>query len=113
MEHESLIESIKAELADAENSRRLGKEGRARVSARRASGWAIQYYIEDLLGESTKLNAYQLLGWFAGREDVSQDLRQAASRLRVRVTPAGVLPHPQDALQDAHAIVDALLHRQV
>lgn len=113
MSQDDLIAAIKAELDDAGNSRKLGKEGRARVCARRAAGWAVQYYIENRLKESTSLNAYQLLHWFRSRQEIPKALREAASRLCARVTSAGVLPHPDDALQDAGVIVEAILQGQI
>ena len=107
-----LIVAIWEELAEAERWRNLGKEGRARVCARRAAGWAVQYYIENRLEESTHLNAYQLLNWFRSRLDAPQALKEAADRLCTRVTPAGILPYSQDPLQDAQAIVEAILSGQ-
>jgi hypothetical protein len=73
----------------------------------------VQFYIENRLEESTSLNAYQLLGWFRSRKEVPEALREAAKRLYVRVTPAGSLPHPNDPLQDAGAIIDAILQGQI
>jgi hypothetical protein len=113
MVQDDSIAAIRAELVEAEKWRKSGKEGRARVCARRAAGWAIQFYIENRLEESTSLNAYQLLGWFRSRKEVPEALREAAKRLYVRVTPAGSLPHPNDPLQDAGAIIDAILQGQI
>jgi len=42
-------------------------------------------------------------------EDVPEDLRLAAARLTTRVTPTHELPHAEDPLEDAQAIVQALM----
>jgi HEPN domain-containing protein len=109
MDIEELRTSIEEAFADAQDSRSRGKEGRARVSARRAAGLAIANFYRSRLGKSPPRSALQLLQWFSRQETVPNELRQAASRLTVRVTPAFKLPHPEDPLEDATMLIEAIL----
>ncbi|GMR11456.1 MAG: hypothetical protein BMS9Abin28_2288 [Anaerolineae bacterium] len=96
---------IEAELAYARATRKHGKEGRARVCARRAAGWAIAAHFPN----SRQLGAYSLLHWLESNTEVSQDLRSAAGRLTEQVTEDHELPHSEDPLKDAELIVVGLL----
>lgn len=95
---------IQAELAYARGAREHGKEGRARVCARRAAGWAVAAHYPELRQRS----ALGLLRWLAANGPAN--LRPPASRLLVGVDPSHQLPHPQDPLEDAQLIVAALQH---
>ena len=99
---------LEEELNAAERARTAGEEGKARVCARRAAGWAAADYYQRVAGPSQPNGAVECLRWFTGRPEVPADLRQAAFRLTVHVTPDHVLPHPQDPLVDARMIVDGL-----
>ena len=109
MKQQLLWDRIEAELKFARGEQAKGKEGRARVCARRAAGWAVAAYWKQHLGDEPHPNAYHLLCWFQKLEDVPQDLRLAAARLTTRVTPNHELPHDDDPLEDAQAIVHSLM----
>lgn len=109
MDINKIYKSIEMELTDGRDSREREKEGRARVCARRAAGLALGIYYEKSIGKSPPKSAYKLLQWFSEREEISQDLRDSANRLTVRVTPAFRLPHDEDPLEDAQIIIDAIL----
>ena len=96
---------IEAELAYARAAREHGKEGRARVCARRAAGWAIAAHFP----ESDERGAYSLLRWLEDNPEVSDELRSAAGRLTEQVTEHHELSHPEDPLKDAEMIVSTLL----
>jgi hypothetical protein len=113
MENHELRTSIEAEFSDAHSSRADGNEGRARVCARRAAGLAIGQYYEHCLEKPSPTSAYVLLQWFSERAEIPQDLRDAASRLIVRVTPEYKLPHFEDPLEDARFLVKAILEGDV
>jgi hypothetical protein len=102
--------SIEAELSNAQASRMKANEGRARVCARRAAGLAVSIYFEQETTEQPPQSAYRLLQWFSLREEVPEDLRLAAKRLTVRVTPAYELPHKEDPIDDARKIISAILN---
>ena len=96
---------IEAELAYARAARKQGKEGRARVCARRAAGWAIAAHYPN----SQPRGALSQLRWLESNAEVSEDLRSAAGRLTEQVTERHELPHPEDPIQDAEFIVADLL----
>jgi hypothetical protein len=109
MDISEIQKSIEAEFADARESRAMGREGRARVCARRAAGLALGIYYEKSVGRSPPQSAYELLQWFALREEIPLDLRDAAKRLTVRVTTTFDLPHAEDPIRDAWNLIDAVL----
>lgn len=109
MKENSPLERIKLELDQAYLFRARGMEGRARVCARRAAGWAVVAFRQRRSGVETHPNAYRQLRWFQKLEDVPIELRNAADRLTTHVTPSHELPHRQDPLEDAEMIVHALL----
>ncbi len=96
---------IEAELAYARAARKQGKEGRARVCARRAAGWAIAAHYPNSLPRG----AFSQLRWLENNSEVSEKLRSAAGRLTKQVTEDHELPHSEDPLQDAEFIVAELL----
>lgn len=100
---------IEEELTAAHDSRLKGNEGRARVCARRAAGLAIGIYFENLSGEKPPRSVYKLLQWFTEQEEIPEQLRRSAQRLTVHVTPEFELPHEEDPIHDAQAIITAIL----
>jgi hypothetical protein len=99
---------IRQELQAAKQSREQGNEGKARVCARRAAGWAAEsiYDGEQHLPES---NAYRFLIWFREQDDLPAELRKAADRLTTRVREDFSLPFDQDPIEDAELIVEWIL----
>lgn len=94
---------IQAELRYARAAREHGKEGRARVCARRAAGWAVAARYPDRPEKS----ALNLLRWLAAAGPA--ELREPAGRLLVGVNVDHQLPHPQDPLEDAESIIGSLI----
>lgn len=105
----SLKQAIRRELEDANKARIDGNEGRARVCARRAAGWAVS--VKRSLMEKIEIesNAYDMLQWLAQQADTADAVRSAATRLTTRVSHDHTLPFPEDPLEDARMIVEALL----
>ncbi len=97
---------IDAELARADRARAEGREGLARVCARRAAGWALRAYYLHRTGRAAPTSALDLLRWFYGDAAAPAELRLAAARLTVRVTKDSRLPHAEDPLLDARRIVE-------
>ncbi len=106
MRPEQARSRIEAELSYARAAREHGKEGRARVSARRAAGWAVAVFLGSHSEPPTR-GAFDLLGWL--EREGPANLRQAAARLRQQVTEDHRLPHVEDPLDDAALIVRTLL----
>ncbi len=105
----TLKRTIRRELEDANRARVDGNEGRARVCARRAAGWAVS--VTRSLAEEREIesNAYDMLQWLAEQADTPEAVRSAATRLTARVSHDHTLPFPEDPLEDAWMIVEALL----
>jgi hypothetical protein len=98
------LQTIEAELNQAEAARHAGKEGRARVCARRAAGWAVVVYRRRLGEEIEDENVLRNLAWLQN-ENTDDTIKQAANRLMTRVKPDHHLPHAEDPLDDASLIV--------
>jgi hypothetical protein len=94
---EATRKRIEAELTRAEQARAEGKEGMARVCARRAAGWAAA-------GEKSG-SAVDRLRSLAADDSAPAEVRQAAARLTARLSPDHTLPFEQDPLDDARLIV--------
>ncbi|MGD2163071.1 MAG: hypothetical protein PVI81_04075 [Anaerolineales bacterium] len=109
-EIQDLQKIISDELAIAQKSREQGNEGRARVCARRAAGWAVEsIYVPDQGQSLPDANAYRFLIWFKECERFPQNLREAAGRLTARVDKDFKLPFKQDPIDDAKMIVDWIM----
>jgi hypothetical protein len=108
MERMLQFKQVDDELEAANRYRAQKLEGRARVCARRAAGWAIALLRERHEGHFPHWNAYQQLRWLQNFEDAPQELREAAARLTTRVTTNHELPHADDPLEDAQMIILAV-----
>lgn len=107
---EPLRARLESELDYAARARGAGQEGRARVCARRAAGWAVGVYRRTRRDEAVaERAALQHLRWLAAESSFPEPLRQAAARLTERINQAHQLPHRADPLEDARAIVQAVL----
>jgi hypothetical protein len=103
---------LRAELEEAQRSRKQGNEGKARVCARRAAGWAIGAYVEMHSLAEPHSNALEHLKWLVENYDVSDELREAANRLTTKVDVDGNLPFREDPISDAQLIITALLGKE-
>ena len=111
---EALLNKIHKELGDARKARMNANEGRARVCARRAAGWAIAALNKAGEGGSlAEANAYRYLQWFEQQERYPEQLRHAAARLTTRVDKRFALPFAEDPLDDAESIVRWVFSRDV
>lgn len=109
MKREAVLEKVRAELEHAERARSENNEGRARVCARRAAGWAVGFFFSKRTGGSVTRHALKLLERYRDLEGAPENLRAAARRLTTRVTQDHRLPHRADPLADARRIVRDLL----
>lgn len=65
MANPQTIQKISHELTQAAQARADGNEGRSRVCARRAAGWAIEAYLKDKGEPQPTPNAFKLIRHFA------------------------------------------------
>jgi hypothetical protein len=102
----SIEARAKRELARAHRARRDGNEGRARVCARRAAGWAASSYYERKTGMEAPRSALSILTWLRDDESTADEIRAIAMRLTAHVTPSHELPFDEDPLEDAQRMID-------
>jgi len=103
-----ILARIQVELDRAEAARAAGFEGRARVSARRAAGAAIQAYCESHRIALEAFSAYEILQAFHDRPDLSPRVREVIEHLLARVNEDFALPIPVDLLAETRWLVDTL-----
>lgn len=109
---DELRTKIDHELEHAKRSRESGNEGKARVCARRAAGYALEAYLLSTFDRNPSKNAYLNLKWFAERKTVPSNLRAAAKRLSTHVGKNHEIPFDEDPLDDARLLIEALLNPQ-
>ena len=102
-----VAEEAARELNRAREARLRGQEGRARVCARRAAGWAASAHYRHTTGSMPPHSALSLLKRLQQDGTIEVEIRNAAMRLTQRVTPTFEHPFPEDPLDDAQRIIDA------
>jgi hypothetical protein len=98
-----------AEFKRAEQARARGNEGQARVCARRAAGIAAREYFARR-GQAIHIpSAYDLLNMLIEDPSLSDDLRQIAAHLTLRVDEEFKLPADIDLIVESKKLCDKLL----
>ena len=100
-------EQVRRELAAARQARGAGKEGRARVCARRAAGIAAREYLV-LQGESSGSSAYDALQHLSRMPEAAPTARRSAGYLTLRVNEDFELPEGVDLIHEARQLCLAL-----
>lgn len=100
---------IEAEFQKAEQARANGKEGQARVCARRAAGIAIREYLTRQGIRPPSVSAYDLLNFLKDDPQLSPDLKLIAEHLTLRVTEEFRLPVNADLVAEARTFCEDLL----
>ncbi len=114
MENKSTwLVSIHTELDTARKAREDGNDGRARVCARRAAGIAIGEYFRRQNYPDPGPSAMGRLKLLMNLPGISDQNRDRAYRLTVRVTPDHELPFEADLIEDAKSLIHELLQVQV
>ena len=100
---------IDDEFEKAEQARARGKEGQARVCARRAAGIAIREHLARQGIRAPSSSAYDLLNLLKDSPQLSPSLKQIAEHLTLRVTEEFKLPVDADLVAEARAFCQELL----
>ena len=100
---------MQVEFERAEQARARGNEGQARVCARRAAGMAAREYLARRGQIIRTPSAYDLLKLLAEDSSLSDELRQSAANLTLRVNEEFRLPEEVDLVAEARALCEALL----
>ena len=109
MENVNPQEQIDAEFQRAEQARARGNEGQARVCARRAAGIAAREYFARHGKTIRTPSAYDLLNLLIEDLSLSDDLRQFAAHLTLRVNEEFKLPAGVDLIVEAKKLCKELL----
>lgn len=102
-----VLEKIHREFEQARLARAGGLEGRARVCARRAAGFALREYLSDA-PSLANANVYQLLQAFQQLSQIPDSARKNAERLVMRVDEAYHLPSEIDLLVESQQLVETI-----
>ena len=102
-------EQIQAEFERAAQARARGNEGQARVCARRAAGIAAREYFVRRGKIIRTPSAYDVLNLLAEDPELSDELRQIAGNLTLRVNEEFKLPPDMDLIMDARKLCEELL----
>jgi hypothetical protein len=100
---------INAEFKRAEQARARGNEGQARVCARRAAGIAAREYFARRGQAIHTPSAYDLLTLLIEDPSLSDDMRQIAAHLTLRVDEEFKLPVDVDLITEAKKMCKELL----
>ena len=110
MENVNPQAQIDTEFEHAEQTRAHGNEGQARVCARRAAGIAIREYFVRHGGTIRTPSAYDLLNLLIEDSSLSDDLRQIAVHLTLRVDEEFKLPPDIDLIIEAKNVCEGLVN---
>lgn len=97
------------ELRMAENARRRGNEGRARVCARRAAGHVIGEYLARNNISLRTGSALERLRYLYSSPDINQQQRETIEHFLVHTTPEGKLPIEVDLIEEVNLLASQLL----
>jgi hypothetical protein len=101
--------AFNVEIQSALSARQTGKEGKARVCARRAAGIAVGEYFRRQAIDFPDPSAVERLRYFQTLPGISPAAQRAASLLLLRVTPDFTLPEEVDLIAEARLLAQELL----
>lgn len=109
------LDKIKLELERAYQSQAEGNEGRARVCARRAAGWAIEAILGDEGRVLESSNAYKHIQYYASLPGHDQKVYHVLHHLTVRLAKDSLEEDAYypitdvDLVAEAHWLVEELM----
>jgi hypothetical protein len=101
------------EIDQAENARRAGNEGRARVCARRAAGILVEEYFRRKGISSPLMSAYDYLKTLASMPGLPTGTKDLINHLLMKVSPNYSLPIEADLIEDARSLKRELLGEEL
>tara|TARA_A100001037_G_C15109031_1_gene617997 strand:+ start:1459 stop:1794 length:336 start_codon:yes stop_codon:yes gene_type:complete len=107
----NLPKEIESELKLAVAARSNGNEGKARVHARRAAGWAIRSWSTRQGYSNRRKSAFSYLQNVTSDSSIPGRIRDASSHLILRITIDHDLPIETDILDDARLVVRYFLDK--
>ena len=100
----NIPKEVSLELDLAVAMRSAGNEGKARVHARRAAGWAIRVWCERHDCSKKGQSAFAYLQGVSVDPSIPKYVREAAANLVLRITVNHELPVETDILDDARLV---------
>jgi hypothetical protein len=100
---------LRAELSQAEEARASGKEGMARVCARRAAGVVIAEYLKRQELPQPGESAYDLLKFLSQMPQASSQVKAVAGHFLARANPDRSLSVEADLIAEARWLAAQLL----
>ncbi len=97
------------ELKVAEEARNGGKEGKARVCARRAAGIVADEYMKRQGVSTPNATAYDRVRLLANWPDIPSGVTDVVEHMTTRVNMDYQLPEDVDLVEDARWLVETLL----
>jgi len=119
MANAQLIEKIKKELVLARTSDNQGNQGRARVCARRAAGWAVQEYLVQQGEPVSSPSTFDHLKYLAQKEGLAPRIYQALHRLTIKLEKDSLDDEAYypiegvDLIEEAHWLAEELLQTKI
>ncbi len=101
------------ELTLAENARKAGNEGRARVCARRSAGHIVGEYLRRQEIEIHSDNALQRLKYLESTAEPSSKEKEILQHFLIHTTPAHKLPIEADLIHEVHLLARLLLNESL
>ena len=105
---EYYLGKIQQEILTARESADEGNDGKARVCARRAAGWAIQWFVSRNARPGWRTDAMSQLKHLQGDETFPSDVREAARRLSTRISDRFEYSPSADPIEDAIIIINEI-----
>jgi hypothetical protein len=112
-------QNIKQEIINAYKARENGNEGRARVCARRAAGWAIQIYLDKKGIDLNTPSALDHIKFLAAQNDTPSDIKETLKYFTQKVIKdspdeEAYWPLPEiDLLEKAHWLAEKILGSKI
>jgi hypothetical protein len=106
---ETAVELIEKELSQAAQAAGEGNAGMVRVCARRASGIAIRFWLQQHPRKFWGIDAMNQLRNVHLDQAVPLGVRSAARRLTARITPEFESPYKTDPVEDSRMIINHFL----
>ena len=113
MDAEQWKDYTNAELIQAEEARRAGNEGRARVCARRAAGHILDEYSSRKKVQFPNRSAYLRIKYLAEQPDITSQVRQILNTLVIRITPGRTIPVDADLIEGVYKLAIELLGEEL
>lgn len=101
------------ELAQAENSRQEGNEGKARVCARRAAGHVAGEYLRRQGIQIETMNALNRIKETVERSELTDETKAILEHFLIHTTPDFKLPVNVDLIEDVRHLAHELLNEDV